>query len=142
MNLLILFGLSFLAGSFIPLGSEAYFIYLFEIGEDPYPLIISASLGNTLGGMTCYGIARVWGRPGILKILREKQDRLRLWESRLSGKGEWLAILCWLPFIGEIIAAVLGLFSNKSIRILFFMLVGKFLRYLLLLMVISDLKQG
>ena len=67
MIFLGLFLTSFLAGSFVPLGSEAHLIYLANEGYSFYPLLLIATIGNTLGGLTCYLIALYGGRPLIKK---------------------------------------------------------------------------
>jgi len=135
MELLLLFTISFLAGSFIPMGSEAYVLYLQNNDFSLLAILMFASIGNTLGGLSCYGLAR-WGGPVIVqKYLKHDQQKLKLWESRLTGKSEWVALLCWLPFVGELIATVLGFFSKKVIRVSLYMFVGKFLRYAFILKV-------
>jgi len=130
MSYLTLFITSFLAGSFVPLGSEALLIYLEQQGMNHFVLISMASLGNTLGGMSCYYIAKIGGRPLIKKYLKHNEQKLDSWKKKLHSKGEWTALLCWLPFVGEIIASALGLISDKPIKVALFMLIGKLFRYI------------
>ncbi len=135
VNLLII---SFLAGSFIPLGSEAYLLYLQSVGHSLSWILVIATLGNTLGGMTCYLLAKYKGRAVTLKFLRFDQERLDLWEKRLSGRGEWLSFFCWLPFVGEFIAAVCGLLQLRASYIFLYMFFGKLFRYGLLLNIVDS----
>ena len=130
---------SFLAGSFIPLGSEAYLALLYKQGYEFWPLLLFSSIGNTLGGMSCYLISRFGGRPLIRKYLRTGDQKLNIWEGRLQGRGEWVALFCWLPVVGELIATVLGLSSQKYGRITFYMFLGKLGRYYLLLKLLGAL---
>lgn len=111
------------------MGSEAHFLYLQNQGVNIAALLICASFGNTLGGMSCYLIARWGGRTLVKKYLKHDDEKLELWVKKLDGRGEFMALLCWLPIIGELIAAALGFVSNKVVYVLVFMLVGKFLRY-------------
>ena len=46
------------AGSILPIGSEVVFVLLLKSGLDPWLLMAAATAGNTLGGMSCYGIDR------------------------------------------------------------------------------------
>ena len=49
-----LFISALLAGSIVPFSSEIVLLGLVKLGLDPTLCLISASLGNTAGGMTCY----------------------------------------------------------------------------------------
>ncbi len=133
IELISLFFISFLAGSFIPLSSEAYLIYLSQKNNEHLLLVLVAGLGNTLGGISCYAIARYGGIPLIEKYLKISPARIHSWHIKMEKKSEWVAIFCWLPVVGEVIAAVLGLISNKLFRISVYMFVGKMFRYYILL---------
>ena len=50
---------AFLAGSILPFSSEAVMIALLAVGISPWLLLLSASAGNSLGGITCYYIGRL-----------------------------------------------------------------------------------
>ena len=129
MEYISLFTLAALAGSFIPAVSEVYFIYLMQQEHSFTLLLLSASVGNTLGGMTCYFIGRYGGRPLIKKIFRKGEEKLDEWELRLKDKSEWTALFSWLPFVGELLSAVIGLIPGRVIHVTIFMFIGKFLRY-------------
>lgn len=140
MIFISLFVTSFLAGSFFPMGSEAHFLYLQDQGESLLGLLISASLGNTLGGMSCYAIARFGGIPLIKKYLKHDEQKLATWEKKLEGKSEFMAMFCWLPFVGELIATALGLVSKRTFKVLTYMYIGKLGRYLILASAFKELK--
>lgn len=139
MEYISLFGLSFLAGSFLPAASEVYFVYLMQQEHNLWVLLISASVGNTLGGLTCYGIARYGGRALIKKFLKEGDERLDYWEQKLRSRSEWTALFAWLPILGEVIAAVIGLIPGRIIYVIIFMFTGKLLRYVFLYQLSSSL---
>lgn len=124
---------AFLAGSFIPLGSEVHLLYLQNKGLNIYALLLSSSIGNTLGGMSCYYIALFGGRVLTRKYLKHSEQKLDTWSARLEGKSEWVAFFCWLPIVGEIIASVLGLLKSHQIKVWIYMFLGKLLRYSLVL---------
>lgn len=134
MEFVNLFTLSFLAGSFVPVGSEVYFLYLQTQGQTLWQILVVASIGNTLGGMTCYYIARKGRIPLLRKYFKHTEQELEKWQKKLKGKAEVGALLCWLPLVGEIIASAIGLLSDKALRVLIFMFIGKFGRYLLISM--------
>ena len=45
---------AFLAGSLIPFSSELVLTGLLSLGLNPIGILIAATIGNTMGGMTCY----------------------------------------------------------------------------------------
>lgn len=49
---------AFLAGSVFPLSSEVVMLALMAAGLDPWALVIYGTVGNTLGSMFNYWIAR------------------------------------------------------------------------------------
>jgi len=54
-----LFLASFLAATVLPFSSEVVFAALISAGMDVWGCILTASLGNALGGATCYGVGRI-----------------------------------------------------------------------------------
>ena len=73
-----LFISALLAGSIVPFSSEIVLLGLVKLGLDPTLCLISASLGNTAGGMTCY---YMWGLGKVSWI--EKYFRV---EKEIVGK--------------------------------------------------------
>jgi len=128
-----LFIATFLTATVLPFSSEFVLIALIAAGSDPTVCLIIASLGNTLGGMSSYGIGRLGDYERISKWLRLNPDSIQRWEPKIDRYGHWLALLCWMPFIGDPIAVALGVFKTRCIPVLGLMLFGKFIRYFLLI---------
>lgn len=130
MEYISLFFLAILAGSFVPAVSEVYFIILMQNEHSMFLLLLAASVGNTIGGMTCYFIGRYGGRPLIKKVFRKGEDKLDFWEVKLRSKSEWTALFSWLPFVGELMSAVIGLIPGRALHVTGYMFIGKLLRYI------------
>ena len=62
-----------------------------------------------------------------LHVSREKLERQR---HRIDRWGVWLALLTWLPFVGDVFAIALGFYRISPVKSGLFMLLGKFLRFL------------
>lgn len=127
-----LFLSALIAGSILPFSSEAILVVLLGMGLDPTWCVVAATAGNTLGGMTCYGIGRLgkteWiARLGISPVQLDKARRF------LAGRGALMAFFAFLPTIGEAIAVVLGLLRSNVPLTAGSMLAGKALRYLFIL---------
>ena len=43
--------------------------------------------------------------------------------------GIWLALLSWVPFIGDIIGLALGFYKTPPVPTLLLLLLGKFIRF-------------
>ena len=63
-----LFFSAFIAGSILPFSSEAVMIVLVHMGLDPVLCVAAASLGNTLGGMSCYWIGTLGKSEWITRL--------------------------------------------------------------------------
>ena len=99
---------AFLAGSVFPFSSEAVMVSLQLAGLEPWPLFLSATIGNVAGSMFNYWIG-TFGRmewiEKYLHIKREKVEKTRLW---LAGRGAWVGSLCFLPILGSVLSVTLG----------------------------------
>lgn len=121
------------AGSILPLGSEVIFILLLRMGLDPVGCLLSATAGNTLGGMTCYWMGQL-GKSSWIARLGISERKLARAHRFLQGRGALMGFFAFLPVIGEALAVVLGLMRSNPWITAAAMCVGKFLRYLFLLL--------
>ncbi len=119
---------AFVAGSIFPMSSEAVMLGLLALGLHPVGCVLAASVGNTLGGMTCYWIGTL-GKTEWITRLGIRQEQLDKAGRFLGGRGAWMAFFSFLPTIGEAIAVVLGLMRSNRTITLVAMLLGKAARY-------------
>ena len=129
----ILFLQSFLAATIIPFSSEVVLSGMILNGYDATYCLIFATTGNWLGGMSSYLLGYLGKIEWIEKYLRVKHNKLLKWKTSISKYGSYFALLCWLPIIGDVIAIALGLFKVKVFPVSIYMLIGKFLRYSILI---------
>ena len=106
---------------------------MLAFGYDPVTCLIVATVGNTLGGWLNYFIGLI-GNPNWLKKIGVKQEQISRWEDKIKRYGSLLALLSWLPIIGDVIGVALGFFRVNWLVSFIFILIGKFLRYLFLVM--------
>lgn len=131
-----LFLASFLAATVLPFSSEAL-LALMALGDrSGASLLLAASLGNTMGGLTNYGLGRWIPENKALGWMGVDKDKAVRWHAIVQRKGTWSALLCWLPVIGDPIAIALGLFRAPFIPTAVLMFAGKCARYAVLLAVI------
>lgn len=125
-----LFGGTFLSATLIPFPSEGILLGYYLADFPIIPVLIIATIGNFLGGLTNYFIGRAGSSETLVKKFKLNEEKLNLWEKRFSKWGIYLGLLSWVPFVGDPMIVALGFFRVKLIPLSIMMLVGKFLRYL------------
>ncbi len=127
-----LFLASFLAATILPFGSEVVFGGVIAAGLDVWTCVIVATIGNSLGGMTCYWLGTLGKIDWIEKYMKVKRERVEKVQSWLRGKGSAMSFFVFLPGVGDIIAIALGFLRANPWGVLLFMTIGKFARYVVL----------
>jgi membrane protein YqaA with SNARE-associated domain len=136
-----LFIAAFLAGSIIPFSSEAVLGLLLIAGYDSWGCVFSATLGNWLGGVTCYYIGFLGKTEWIHTYLKIPEEKLSKMQRFLKGKGSLFGFFVFIPVIGDIMIVALGLLRANPLGTLLSMMVGKFSRYYLVVIGINYLKE-
>jgi membrane protein YqaA with SNARE-associated domain len=127
----LLFVTSFLAATVLPFGSEVHFAFVLK-NNDVTTALLVATTGNTLGGMFSYWIGWLARWMWIETYFRVKKEKILKFKSILQKAGGWLGFFCWMPLIGDVISIGLGVFRVKPILTFSTMLIGKFIRYLII----------
>lgn len=125
-----LFLASFLAATILPVASEIFLTSMFLLGYEPLACVMVATTGNTLGAWLNYGIGYL-GKPEWLQKLGAQQAAIDRWQTRIHQYGSWMALLCWVPVIGDVIGIALGFFRAPWLPTFILMGLGKLVRYLL-----------
>ncbi|CBJ47309.1 DedA family protein [Erwinia amylovora] len=117
---------SFFSATLLPGSSEAVLVGLMLADKiSVSALVITAALGNTLGGLTNIVIGRF--------IPQKNQGRWHgtavLWLRRL---GPAALLFSWLPVIGDLLCVVAGWLRFPWLPMVIFLAIGKTLRYILL----------
>jgi len=120
---------SFLAATFLPITSEVFLIGMLVLGYHPSWCLVLATTGNAAGGWFNYLLGRL-GNPKWLKRIRVSSTKINKWKVLINKYGHWIGMLSWLPFVGDAMAVALGFFRVAWVPSFFFILLGKFLRYL------------
>lgn len=127
-----LFFASFLAATIIPFSSDALVVLMAATGFDPILTILIATTGNTLGGLSSYGVGWLGKWSWIEKYLRISKEKIERMQVRVRKYTGLAAFLTWLPWVGDVIAVSLGLLKINIWRVTIFMTTGKLARYIVL----------
>ena len=129
-----LFISAFLAGTILPFSSEVVLLACVALGLDPLLSTLSTTLGNVLGGLTCYWIGRLGKMEWIEKYFRVSRKQLDKAARFIHGKGSWMALFSFLPVIGDALLIALGLMKANVWIVSAAMSIGKLIRYAVIVM--------
>ncbi len=132
-----LFLVAVMAGSVLPAPSEAVLAALVYGGVSPALAVGVATGGNVLGAASLYVLGRWVGRGGggplgrwVQRRAAREGPRLERARARLATWGAPTLLLAWLPGVGDVFVLAAGLVGMRWAPFLFFVTLGKALRYL------------
>ena len=68
--------MAFLSGSVLPLTSEVLMIILMGMGLNTFGLVLVSTIGNTIGGVTCYYTGRIVSKERVARLFRVSDRRM------------------------------------------------------------------
>lgn len=135
------FVIALISATLLPMGSEPAVFALVKVQPELFwPTIAVATLGNTLGGAISWWMGRGAARAHSAWRMRHRVElnppqasapdsatlRARRW---MSDWGPKACLLSWLPVVGDPLCAAAGWLRLPFGPCIFYMAVGKFLRY-------------
>ncbi|RLW51689.1 MAG: hypothetical protein B6D76_18675 [gamma proteobacterium symbiont of Stewartia floridana] len=127
-SLLTLFSGSFLASTLLPGGSEALLLWhLHQANHAPPILWLTATLGNTLGGLSSWLIGWWLAKRFPQKGLKDQRQRQAL--ERIGRYGSPALLLSWLPVVGDPLCLAAGWAGVRFSLAMLFIGIGKGIRY-------------
>ncbi len=125
-----LFVAAFVSATLLPVGSEPALFGLLRLNPDLFwSAIFVATAGNTLGGAVDWWMG--YGAHQVVDKYHHSRSHVKAieWLERLGPKA---CLLAWLPIVGDPLCAVAGWLKLSFWPCVGYMLVGKFLRYLMM----------
>ena len=127
-----LFVAAFISATLLPIGSEPALFGLLKLNPDLFwSAIVVATIGNTLGGMLDWWMG--YGTHQAVDKYRHSRTHLKALDF-LEKLGPKACLLAWLPIVGDPLCAVAGWLRLPFWPCTAYMLVGKFLRYMVMTM--------
>jgi membrane protein YqaA with SNARE-associated domain len=136
-SLSTVFLVSFISATLLPLGSEPVVFGLIQLNPELFwQVILVATVGNTLGGAVDWWMG--YGAHKVADKYSRSKHHMKVldWLQKLGPKA---CLLAWLPVVGDPLCAVAGWLKLPFWPCVAYMAVGKFVRYVLLTAVFSDL---
>lgn len=123
---------SFLAATVLPFSSEVVLAALIAAGVDATQCIIFATIGNSLGGATCYYLGRLGKMDWLERWLKIKPYKILKMQQWLQNKGALMGFFSFVPAVGDLILVALGFMRANTTITLTTMTIGKLLRYVII----------
>ncbi|NLY34135.1 MAG: DedA family protein [Alcaligenaceae bacterium] len=157
-----IFLIALVSATLLPLGSEpAVFAYLKLSPDMFWAAVLVATAGNTIGGVVSYYMG-YWAKKGVdhwkkthqaadgqnatagVQERRRKQQKLggthfRKLAVYLRKMGPWALLFSWLPIVGDPLCSVAGWMKLRLLPCIFYMAIGKFVRYVVMTAVLLRL---
>ncbi len=134
--LLGLFGISFLAATLLPAQSELGLSGLIYLGNEPVLLLVlTASLGNTLGSAVNWGLGRGAVRYADRKWFPIKAGKLEKATGWYHRYGRWSLLLSWAPVIGDPLTLAAGVLKEPFWSFLALVALAKTGRYVVVALI-------
>lgn len=126
-----LFVSAFISSTLFPGGSEALLISLCLQHPEEIPLyVLVATIGNTLGGMTSWGLGYFFAQRYHHRFqTHNTHQKAMAWFQK---HGSPILLFSWLPVIGDPLCLAAGLIRQSWLPVALFIFIGKFLRYVIL----------
>lgn len=121
--------MAFLAGTVVPITSEVLLVFFLGIGLNAVGLTLAATIGNTLGGVTCFMIGYLTTKEKVQKFFKVPDRRMKRADMLIQKYGYWTAAFSFLPVLGEVFLLSLGIMRVNRFKVISLMALGKLFRY-------------
>jgi len=124
------FVVAFVSATLLPMVSEPVLFGVVQLSPELFwPVILVATVGNTLGGGVSWWMG--FGAHKVADKYRHSSHHVRAldWLQRMGPKA---CLLAWLPVVGDPLCAVAGWLKLPFWPCVVYMAIGKFIRYLVM----------
>ena len=128
---IILFTSSFASSTILPGHSEITLIALITQKKyEVFYLVFFASLGNILGSVLNWYLGLYFLKFKNKKWFPFKENHINKVSKSFLKYGKWSLLLSWVPFIGDVLTLVAGMFRVPLHQFIIIVSVAKIGRYI------------
>ncbi len=128
---IILFTSSFASSTILPGHSEITLIALITQKKyEVFYLVVFASLGNILGSVLNWYLGIHFLKFKNKKWFPFKENQINKVSKSFLKYGKWSLLLSWVPFIGDVLTLVAGMFRVPFNQFVIIVSVAKVSRYI------------
>lgn len=121
---------TFLASTVIPFSADVLYITALLTTSNPWVCLAVAVAGNWLGNLTTYGFGWIGRWDWIEKLFKVDRGKLEKQKAYIDKYGIWLALVSWLPLVGDVFSIALGFYKTNPWLTALLFLIGRTLRFL------------
>ena len=122
--------IAFLAATLLPFSSEIAVVAALQLGLPTAAVLLWASLGNSLGALSNYGLGRLLSQATRLRLEQHAWGQTAYtWARRYGG---WSLAGSWLPVLGDPLMLVSGVLRLPLPYVIVLGLGTRVARYMLL----------
>ncbi|SFV59746.1 probable membrane protein YPO3302 [hydrothermal vent metagenome] len=132
MSYIIIFIISLLSATILPLSSEATLLYYLENDKNSLYLLIFAGSGNTIGSIINYLIG-IKGIDWLIQSDKISKSRLEKSQDLFNKYGKYSLLLSWLPIIGDPLTLIAGALKFNFTLFIIMVAISKFGRYIIII---------
>ena len=129
MNYLYLFFIALISATLLPMGSEALLLYDLSLELNLYLLLLTATLGNSLGSIINYYLG-LKGEEYLLSKKMIKEQQIIKAKKYFDKYGNYTLLLSWVPIIGDPITFIAGVLKYNIRKFIVLIVIAKGGRYL------------
>lgn len=118
------------AATIFPFSSDALYIAVLAALKQPLACFVVGTAGNWLGSVITYYVGRLGKWEWIEKWFKVKPETLEKQKAKIDKYGVWLALIAWVPVIGDVFVIALGFYRTKPLPTILLLLIGKASRFL------------
>ena len=128
-----------MAATFFPVSSEVYLANIIHEYNLIFIPVVVATIGNVLGGILTFYMGWKGGEIALKNVSEKNKKRYYRANQILKKYGSYSMILAWTPIIGDVIVLLGGVLKLNIASSILWMTIGKFLRYLIFAMTITEI---
>lgn len=119
---------SFLAATVIPFSSDFLIVAALLAGCDATGVFLCATLGSFLGSVSSYWLGYIGKWSWLERWFKVRRETLERQQRKVEKWGAPLALLAWLPFVGDLFSIALGFYKVTFWKAALYTFIGKAMR--------------
>lgn len=124
-----LFLVCLLSSTLLPLASELFVLSFLNFDFNPFLVLFTSTLANSLGSITTYLLAFLGKKEILERYFKNSLKKISKVDKNFNHFGAFYAFFSFLPLFGDIFVLGLGFAKYSLLKTCIFIGLGKFVRY-------------
>lgn len=129
LGLIGLFIGNLLAATIVPFSSDALYVASLFAIKNTLLCFVVATIGNWIGSVITYYCGCIAKWEWISRWFKVDMATIEKQKNKIDRYGMWLALVAWVPFVGDMFVLALGFYRTPKIPTFLLLLIGKASRF-------------